>query len=86
MAQIRDEAAWRKAWLDVTKPIPHDVTYQESAEHLRRLIRSKLLLYSDAQAQPDRFFEAHRLLVGLESPGFSMYALAQSSKGSSYMN
>ena len=66
------ESQWRASWLEHTRRIPRTVSFQESSEYLRELIRSKLLMYSDAQNKPDRFFEAHRLLVGLESPGFSM--------------
>jgi acyl-CoA oxidase len=65
--------SWKKLWIAQVKNIPHEnVTYQESAEYLRRLIKTGLLTFTDAQDNPEKFFEAHRLLVGLESPGFSM--------------
>lgn len=74
MANSFDRNIWREQWVQAAKSIPcgEDVTYQESAEHLCRLIRTKLLKLTDAHENPDAFFEAHRLLVGVVSPGFSM--------------
>jgi len=48
---------------------------RDSAERLSGLVRAGLLKFSDLRENPDRFFEAHRLLVnhGFEQgPGFSI--------------
>ena len=63
---------WQRKWVEQTEKVQTEVPYQNSAEQLRKLIKTGLLRYTDAQNYPDKFFLAHRLLVRLESPGFSM--------------
>jgi len=63
--------------MDATKHISDQVHYEESAEMLRELIRTNLLKFTDLQDNPDRFFEAHRCLLGggdtmRSGPGFGI--------------
>jgi acyl-CoA oxidase len=68
---------WRDQWTAAVKVVNHECAYTDSASQLRKLIKTKLLKFTDAQDAPDKFFEAHRLLVGLESPGFSIRCTVQ---------
>jgi acyl-CoA oxidase len=38
-------------------------SWESSAQHLRDLIRSRALLYTDLRDDPDKFFEAHKMLA-----------------------
>jgi acyl-CoA oxidase len=42
---------------------PSDDCWESSAQHLRELIRSRALLYTDLRDDPDKFFEAHKMLA-----------------------
>ena len=74
MQQSGVDPQWRAQWQEQVRKIRHEnvVAFQDSAVQLRQLIKTGLLKFTDAQNAPEKFFEAHRLLVGLESPGFSM--------------
>jgi len=52
------------------KKIRSDVTYEESSKMLRALIKTGLLRFTDVRDHPNKFFLAHRMLVGLRGPGF----------------
>ena len=67
-----DDAEWERQWLSYIHRVRHDVPYKQSADYLRELIKTGLVKYADAHDNADRFFEAHRSLVSLDSPGFSM--------------
>jgi acyl-CoA oxidase len=64
------DAAWQKEWSQVVASIRSDVSYQDSAKQLRNLIKTGLLKFTDVKDAPDKFFLAHRMLVGLRGPGF----------------
>ncbi|CAM9113786.1 unnamed protein product [Ectocarpus fasciculatus] len=54
---------FREEVLGVASMDAHTVGYQESAERLRAIVRSGLLLHTDLADKPERFFLAHRLLA-----------------------
>ena len=68
------------AFREESKKLKRDATPQESAQQLRFLIKTGLLKYSDIQNHPERFFEAHRMVLGgglevnenVRSPGFGV--------------
>ena len=64
--------AWQKQWAEVVGKIRSDLSYQDSAKQLRDLIKTGLLKFTDVRDSPDKFFLAHRMLVGLRGPGFWM--------------
>ncbi|CAK9016961.1 Acyl-coenzyme A oxidase (Acyl-CoA oxidase) [Durusdinium trenchii] len=57
------DAEWKASYSEAIKDIHGDCHFEESAEMLRRLIRTKLLKFTDLKENPERFFEAHRLLL-----------------------
>jgi len=59
--------SWSDQWIKAVSAIKHDVGFEDSAEQLRELSKSGLLKFTDITNNPDRFFEAHRLLA-LHSP------------------
>ena len=63
---------WKKQWMVQAANIRNDVHYEDSAKQLRALIKTGLLRFTDMRDHPDKFFLAHRLLVGLRGPGFWM--------------
>ena len=65
-------SAWPAQWAAHVADIRDDCEPRESAERLRRLIKSKLLLFTDMQTDPRKFFLAHRMLVDPKTrgPGF----------------
>eukprot|EP00924_Labyrinthula_sp_SR-Ha-C_P002428 snap_masked-scaffold_16-processed-gene-4.13-mRNA-1 protein AED:0.01 eAED:0.01 QI:0/-1/0/1/-1/1/1/0/478 len=67
---------WRTSLVDFADKISSEVTYEESAQILRELVQKKLLLFTDMRDHPDKFFEAHRLLLSpnrrLRGPGFGI--------------
>jgi len=62
-------AEWETAFKEATKNIHGRCTYQEGAEMLRELIRTKLLKFTDIKENPARFFAAHRLLLAPGNQG-----------------
>lgn len=56
------EPEWQDEWIAATD-FDSDVTYDQSADQLRQLIRTGLLRFTDLKHNPERFFEAHRLLA-----------------------
>ena len=54
---------WEKKWVSLASGIRSDVSYTESSQVLRDLIKSGLLRFDDMSNNPERFFKAHRLLV-----------------------
>jgi acyl-CoA oxidase len=66
------DTAWQAAFLESTADISPDATPQQSAERLRQLIRSKMLLLTDMADNPERFFLAHRLLSRMLVDGFGI--------------
>jgi acyl-CoA oxidase len=61
---------WKQQWKNVVSNIRSDVSYEDSAKQLRSIVKSGLLKFTDLQESPDKFFLAHRMLVGLRGPGF----------------
>ena len=53
----------KKAWMQATDGLTSNLTYQESAEALRKLVKTKLLTYFDIEKNPSKFFEFHRMVV-----------------------
>lgn len=58
-----DDAAWVKSWEREVARIPGDITYVESAEHLRKLMKTGLLKFTDIYQNPERYFLAHRIVA-----------------------
>jgi acyl-CoA oxidase len=56
-------AAFKQAAVDVAKMDIKNVTYDESAERLRTLLKTGLLRHTDLVDKPERFFLAHKLLA-----------------------
>lgn len=56
-------SAWSEQWVQAVKSIRSDLGYESSAEQLRQLTKGGLLKLTDIRNDPDRFFEAHRLLA-----------------------
>jgi len=84
--QAERELAY-KSWARGTEEVTHDwtnrflsevATYNrlcnatESAEVLRKLVRTRLLCYTDMRDRPERFFAAHRLLAAKVLGGFGI--------------
>lgn len=65
---------WEQQWNAALSIIPNDISYQESADHLRQLIRTELLQFTDIRDNPSRFFKAHRMIVNpaVRGPGFAI--------------
>eukprot|EP00928_Gymnodinium_smaydae_P020617 TRINITY_DN17972_c0_g1_i1.p1 TRINITY_DN17972_c0_g1~~TRINITY_DN17972_c0_g1_i1.p1 ORF type:complete len:501 (-),score=122.52 TRINITY_DN17972_c0_g1_i1:35-1432(-) len=55
--------AWQDEWIAAVAKIRSDLGYENSAEQLRELEKSGLLKLTDLKENPQRFFEAHRLLA-----------------------
>lgn len=55
--------AFKKETVDVAKMDSTSISYNESADRMRELLRTKLLRHDDIVKNPDRFFLAHRLLA-----------------------
>ncbi len=62
-ARVADPGEWERQFKAAIGEIHGRCTYQESAEMLRKLVRSGLLRFTDLQEDPKRFFAAHRLLL-----------------------
>jgi len=58
-----DDAAWEAAFIAATDHLDGASPHEESAAHLRALVRSGLLRHTDLRDNPARFFKAHRLLA-----------------------
>ncbi|KNC78897.1 hypothetical protein SARC_08691 [Sphaeroforma arctica JP610] len=54
---------WKHRWTDAVQHIDHKLTYTESSDQLRKLIKGGLLRFTDLRDNPERFFEAHRILA-----------------------
>lgn len=65
---------WREDFKEAIKYITADVTYVESSEMLKKLIKTNSLLFTDMRDNPAKFFEAHRLLLTPTNggPGFGI--------------
>lgn len=61
--RIADRDAWREAFRREMEYIHGDCEYTESAAMLHRLVKSGVLRYTDLAEDPERFFEAHRMLL-----------------------
>jgi alkylation response protein AidB-like acyl-CoA dehydrogenase len=55
--------SWTEQWVSAVEAIRSDLGYDNSAEQLRALTKTGLLKLTDLRDNPDRFFEAHRLLA-----------------------
>lgn len=65
-------ASWTEQWENAVAKIDSNVHYQKSGDTLRSLIKTGLLRFTDLETNPERFFEAHRLVVDpiKRGPGF----------------
>ena len=54
---------WSKEWAHAVSGIRADLDFEESSQQLRELIQTGLLRFTDIRDNPERFFEAHRLLA-----------------------
>jgi acyl-CoA oxidase len=57
------DAEWQRQWIQHVSDISSDVSIEESAARMRKLVASKLLKYTDVRDDPARFFLAYRLIV-----------------------
>ena len=57
-------AAFKKQTVDVAAMDVEGISYEESAQRLRGIVKSGLLRHTDLVQHPERFFLAHRLLAG----------------------
>jgi hypothetical protein len=75
-ARVAERGEWERQFKAAIGEIHGRCTYQESAEMLRKLVRSGLLRFTDLQEDPERFFAAHRLLLApnriAEASGFGV--------------
>ncbi|CAB9507176.1 Peroxisomal acyl-coenzyme A oxidase 3 [Seminavis robusta] len=72
-----DDSQWAHDFTEATVGVaqmdPKEIDYGTSAQRLRELIKSGLLLHTDLRDHPERFFLAHRILAQHSSavgPGF----------------
>jgi acyl-CoA oxidase len=56
-------SSWTDEFLDVTKDIRGDWSFNESADRLRAICKADLVKGTDIQDDPARFFKAHRILA-----------------------
>jgi acyl-CoA oxidase len=66
-------SSWTSDFLKATEKIHHDVSFEESADMLRELCKTDLVKATDIKDNPERFFEAHRILARhatSHGPGF----------------
>jgi hypothetical protein len=71
--QGQKTASWETKFLEATEGIDGAATHEDSAESLRRLVKTGLLRHTDLRDRPERFFSAHRLLARhavTQGPGF----------------
>ncbi|GBG28060.1 Acyl-coenzyme A oxidase-like protein [Hondaea fermentalgiana] len=68
MAEKLSHEQWVEALLEATKGFGGDIPPVQRAEQLRGLIKTGLLKFTDLRDNPERFFEAHRILL---SPGIN---------------
>lgn len=64
---------FKEATVEVAKMDINAVTYSESAERLRTLLKTGLLQHDDIVKKPERFFLAHKILAQYSpqlGPGF----------------
>jgi hypothetical protein len=61
------DSAWaeqfKRATVDLASMDIHGISYEESAERMRTLLKTGLLKHADLHNNPERFFLAHRLLA-----------------------
>lgn len=63
MGSVGADAEWEASYMEAISEIHGDVSFEESAQMLRKLIMTGLLRFTDLQNNPERFFSAHRLLL-----------------------
>eukprot|EP01059_Diplonema_ambulator_P027641 TRINITY_DN4600_c0_g2_i1.p1 TRINITY_DN4600_c0_g2~~TRINITY_DN4600_c0_g2_i1.p1 ORF type:complete len:502 (+),score=124.56 TRINITY_DN4600_c0_g2_i1:57-1508(+) len=64
---------FKAATVDLAAMDVDTISYRESAQRMRDLLKTQLLKHSDIHERPERFFEAHRLLAAHSvklGPGF----------------
>jgi len=54
---------WINKFINEIDDIRSNINYVDSSKILRRLIKSNLLKFTDMRDDPDKFFQAHRLLL-----------------------
>ena len=67
-----DHHAFTEAFLEAARDVPSATDPVTSAAALRRLIKTRLLAYTDMREQPEKFFLAHRLLSSAGLGGFGI--------------
>ena len=63
MGAVLNDEEWAKQFTTAISEIHGRCGYVESSEMLRKLVKTGLLKYTDLQERPERFFQAHRLLL-----------------------
>lgn len=63
VASSASSDGWSDSWIAATSNVESDVGFDESANRLRALIQTGLLRFTDLRDNPERFFEAHRILA-----------------------
>lgn len=64
---------WERAFVNATAHVRGDASHAESRDAMRNLVRSGLVRHTDLRDNPERFFQAHRLLARhavAHGPGF----------------
>lgn len=72
-AAIEDDDEWAAAFKERIDAIRGDESYDESAAHLRGIVRDGLLRFTDLHSNPQRYFQAHRIIAARSpviGPGF----------------
>jgi len=63
IAARRRFSSWSSDFLKATESIRGDISFNESANTLRELCKTNLVKGTDIRDEPERFFEAHRVLA-----------------------
>ena len=67
-----DVHEWTEKFIDAIKEVPKATDPAQSSKALRKLVKTKLLLFTDMANNPEKFFLAHRLLATIGLGGFGV--------------
>ena len=73
-AEQKTNECWAKEFDDATHKITSNCSFDDSAAQLRELTKKQLIRGVDIQDNPERFFEAHRILAK-RTVGFFLYCV-----------
>lgn len=71
-ASLFDHEKFTKEFLAEVKDVPQATDPYKSSQALRKLVKSKTLLFTDMRDNPEKFFLAHRLLSSVGLGGFGI--------------